>query len=506
MVLLLGDQLTPAISSLRGCDPAATTVLMAEVMAEASYVGHHKKKIAFIFAAMRHFAEELRGSGWTVDYVQLDDPANTGTLAGEVRRAMARHGADTLRVTQPGEWRVLHDLQALDPRPDILPDDRFLCSVEEFAAWAQDRKSLRMEYFYRTMRRKTGLLMDGDQPVGGKWNLDAENRKAAPADMFMPRPPRFKPDAVTSAVLALVADRFAGNFGDLEPFWFPVTRADAQAAAQAFIANALPRFGDYQDAMLAGEKFLYHSVLSPMLNVGLLDPLDLCRMAEDAFHRGAAPLNAVEGFIRQIIGWREFVRGIYWREGPDYVRRNALDAHRPLPAFYWTGQTGMACLAAAIGQTREEAYAHHIQRLMVTGNFALLAGIDPHALHEWYLAVYADAFEWVEAPNTVGMSQHADGGLLGSKPYAASGAYIDRMSDYCGSCRYAVKPRGGQPACPLTALYWHFLERHRARFAGNPRMATAYLSLDRMAEPRRLALRAQAAAFLDHLDAKGTDL
>ena len=506
LVLILGDQLTPAISSLRGCDPATTVILMAEVMAEASYVGHHKKKIAFIFAAMRHFAAELRAAGWAVDYVPLDDPAATGTLGGEVRRAMARHRTDAVRVTHPGEWRVLRDIEGWQPTPVVLPDDRFVCTPEEFAAWADGRKALRMEYFYRAMRRRTGLLMDGDGPVGGTWNLDAENRKAAPADLFMPRPPRFTPDAVTRDVLALVADRFAGNFGDLEPFWLPVTRADAQAAARAFIANALPGFGDYQDAMLAGEKFLYHSVLSPMLNVGLLDPLELCRMAQDAFHRGAAPLNAVEGFIRQIIGWREFVRGIYWREGPDYVRRNALGARRPLPAFYWTGQTGMACLAAAIRQTREEAYAHHIQRLMVTGNFALLAGIDPHELHEWYLAVYADAYEWVEAPNTVGMSQHADGGLVGSKPYAASGAYIDRMSDYCGSCRYAVKPRGGKPGCPLTALYWDFLERHRTTFAGNPRMATAYLSLDRMADPRRLALRAQASAFLAHLDARGTDL
>ena len=506
LVLILGDQLSPALSSLRGLDPARTTVLLCEVIGEASYVGHHQKKIAFIFSAMRHFAQELRGAGWTVDYVTLDDPANTGTLAGEVTRAITRHQASKVRVTEPGEWRVLADLQPLTPAPEILPDDRFLCSHAEFQDWAEGRKALRMEYFYRLMRRKTGLLMDGDEPAGGQWNFDHDNRKRAAPDLFMPQPPRHAPDAITRDVLDLVAQRFGSNFGTLEPFWLPVTRADAERAAQTFITAALPHFGDYQDAMLTGQKFLYHSLLSPLINVGLLDPLAVCRMAEAAWRDGAAPLNAVEGFIRQIIGWREYVRGIYWREGPDYVRRNALGAVRPLPALYWTGRTGMACMAAAIGQTIEEAYAHHIQRLMVTGNFALLTGIDPHALHEWYLAVYFDAFEWVEAPNTIGMSQFADGGLLASKPYAASGAYIDRMSDYCGSCRYSVKLKVGDKACPLNALYWDFIARHRDRFAGNPRMAQMVRTWDRMAETQQAALRQSAARFLERLDETGTDL
>lgn len=348
--------------------------------------------------------------------------------------------------------------------------------------------------------------MEDGAPAGGKWNFDHDNRKRASPDLFMPGPLQCEPDEITHTVLRLVADRFAANFGDLEPFRFPVTRRDARRAAAVFIREALPRFGDFQDAMLSDSKFLFHSVLSPLINVGLLDPLELCRMAEAAWREGRAPLNAVEGFIRQIIGWREFVRGIYWREGRDYVRRNALGADRPLPAMYWTGKTGMACMAAAIGQTREEAYAHHIQRLMVTGNFALLAGVDPHALHEWYLAVYADAFEWVEAPNTIGMSQFADGGLLASKPYAASGAYVDRMSDYCGRCRYAVKQKVGARACPLNALYWDFLARHRDRLATNPRMTQMYATWDRMDEANRQALRAQAAGFLAHLDRAGTDL
>lgn len=506
LTLVLGDQLSPNLAALRASDPRTTVVLMAEVMAEASYVGHHKKKLAFIFSAMRHFAAELRNAGWVVDYVTLDDAANTGALGSEVQRAMARHGASSVRVTQPGEWRVLQDMQQWSPRPEILPDDRFLCSAEEFAGWAGGRKTLRMEHFYRMMRRKTDLLMAGDQPEGGQWNFDHDNRKRLSGDLFLPRPLRFAPDETTRAVLAMVGQRFAGNFGDLEPFWLPVSRADAERAAGAFIQQALPRFGDYQDAMLAQEKFLYHSVLSPMINVGLLDPLALCRMAENAYHRGHAPLNAVEGFIRQIIGWREYVRGIYWLQGPDYARRNALEASRPLPELYWTCRTGMACMSAALGQTREEAYAHHIQRLMVTGNFALLAGVDPHALHEWYLAVYADAFEWVEVPNTIGMSQFADGGLLGSKPYAASGAYIHRMSDYCRSCRYNVDWKTGPDACPFNALYWDFLARHRSRFAGNPRMTQMYRTWDRMAETQQQALREQAGTFLAHLDRHGTDL
>lgn len=506
LAVVLGDQLSPSVSALKSCDPEQTVVLMTEVMAEASYVRHHKKKIAFIFAAMRHFAGELREQGWAVDYVRLDDPDNTGSLAGEVRRAAERHGCERVVATEPGEWRVLADMQAWQPRPEILPDDRFLCSRDEFASWAEGRKVLRMEHFYRVMRRKTGLLMEGDEPAGGQWNFDHDNRKPAEADLFMPQPKRFAPDALTREVLSLVAERFAGNFGALEPFWLPVTRSDAEAAALHFIRTALPKFGDYQDAMLRGQKFLYHSVLSPLINIGLLDPLELCRRVEQEWREGRAALNSVEGFIRQIIGWREYVRGIYWREGPDYARRNALGASRRLPEMYWTGRTGMTCMAEAIGQTAEEAYAHHIQRLMITGNFALLAGIDPHELHEWYLAVYLDAFEWVEVPNTVGMSQHADGGLLGSKPYAASGAYVDRMSDYCGSCRYDVKQKLGPKACPLNALYWDFLARHRDRFERNPRMAQMYRNWDRMAPARQQELRDEAAGFLSGLDRNGSDI
>ena len=501
LILILGDQLTPGLSSLRDVDRSDAVVLMAEVMREASYAPHHKKKIAFLFAAMRHFAQELADAGWSVDYIKLDDPRNSDSLAGEVFEAMARHGPAKLRMTEPGEYRVLDELQGLSAafEVEILPDDRFIASHAEFNGWAEERKSLRMEFFYREMRRKTGFLMDSNEPAGGQWNYDHDNRKPAVRDLLMPSPLRFAPDAITQEVLDLVAERFADNFGTLEPFWFATTRADAEAAFAHFLKHALPKFGDYQDAMLADEKFLYHAVVSPYLNCGLLDPLAMCRAAEAEYREGRAPLNAVEGFIRQIIGWREYVRGIYWREGPDYMRRNALDATRPLPWFYWSAETDMACMRATVEQTRDEAYAHHIQRLMVTGNFALLAGIDPYEVHLWYLAVYADAYEWVEAPNTVGMSQFADGGLLASKPYVSSGAYIDRMSDYCQGCRYDVKAKAGPNACPFNYLYWDFIARHEDRWKANPRMGPIVRSYAKFSDERKAEIRGDAARFLDGL-------
>ena len=502
LVLILGDQLSHGMSSLKAAPDAP--VLMAEVMGEATYVRHHKKKIAFVFSAMRHFAEALREAGREVDYVALDDPENAGDLSGEVHRALKRHDVGRLVVTEPGEHRVLASMRGwaggFGVEVEILPDDRFLASHDAFDAWAEGRKQLRMEYFYREMRRKTGFLMEDGEPAGGKWNYDAENRKPAKADLLVPAPLRVEPDAITEAALRLVEDRFGDHFGDLRPFWFAVTAADAERALDGFIADALPRFGDYQDAMLEGEAFLYHSVLSLYINVGLLDPLEVCRRAEKAWLAGDAPLNAVEGFIRQVIGWREYVRGIYWRAGSDYVARNHFGATRPLPGFYWTGETDMACLRAAIGQTKREAYAHHIQRLMVTGNFAMLIGADPREVHEWYLAVYADAYEWVEAPNTIGMSQFADGGLLASKPYAAGGAYISRMSDYCGGCAYKVSKKTGEGACPFNYLYWDFIARNEGKLRGNPRLGPVYRTWGRMKDETRDAHRRNAKAFLDGLE------
>ena len=505
LVPILGDQLSIDIASLSDVDPDSTTLLMMEVADETTYVRHHKKKIAFILSAMRHHADRLRADGWTVDYVVLDDPDNSGSFTGEIARAVARHAPDRIVVTEAGEWRVaamLDSWETLFGLPvDIRTDTRFVASHADFDDWAADRKSLRMEYFYRVMRRRTGLLMDGDDPAGGEWNFDAENRKPAQADMLMPRPLSFPPDAITTDVLAMVARRFADHPGTLDGFDFAVTHDDAARQQRHFLDHALPRFGDYQDAMLTGEPYLWHSILSPYVNAGLLDPLMLCTAAAARFADGKAPINAVEGFVRQIIGWREYMRGIYWREGPGYVDRNFLGAKRDLPGFYWTGETDMHCLAQAIGQTLTHAYAHHIQRLMVTGNYALLIGADPKQVHEWYLEVYADAYEWVELPNTLGMSQFADGGLLGSKPYAASGAYIDRMSDYCRHCRYDVKKRVGDDACPFNALYWDFLIRNEARLGRNQRLAMPYRNWARMKPADRDATRAQAKAYLASLDA-----
>lgn len=499
----MGDQLSPDIATLRDGVRDRDIVLMAEVRDETTYVPHHPKKIAFILSAMRHHAAALEEDGWCVDYVALEADGNSGSFAGEVHRALERYDCTEVRVTEPGEWRVRRQFEELaDTLPvplAILPDDRFLCSREEFADWAKDRKELRMEHFYRWMRRRTGLLMNEDEPCGGQWNFDADNRKR-PGDGLAPEPPRRQPpDATTKEVLDLVNRHFAGNFGTLEPFWFAVTASDAQAAFAQFVDTSLPSFGAYQDAMLNNEPFLFHAVIALYLNVGLLDPLTVCRTVEAAYRDGDIPINAAEGFIRQIIGWREYVRGLYWLEMPDYAEMNALGHSRPLPDFYWSGETDLTCLSTCIVQTREEAYAHHIQRLMVTGNFALLTGVDPRLVHEWYLAVYADAFEWVELPNTLGMSQFADGGRLGSKPYAAGGNYINRMSDYCGACHYDVKQKTGPEACPFNYLYWNFLDRHEATLSDNPRLAMPYRNWRKRSKADRTAVRESADQFLSSL-------
>ena len=505
LIPVLGDQLSPGLSSLKGAAKKDSVVLMMEVSDETTYVRHHQQKIAYILSAMRHHADALREAGWTVDYVRLDDPDNAGSFTGEVARAVQRHAPDRIVVTEAGEWRVSAMLDAWETLfglpVDVRPDTRFIASHADFETWAAKRAELTMEWFYREMRRRTGLLMEDKKPAGDRWNFDKENRKPAQADLLMPRPLSFAPDQITRDVLALVADRFADHPGTLDGFDYAVTAADAERQAATFFAHALPQFGDYEDAMLTGERFLWHSILSPYINSGLLDPLDLCRRAEAEYRAGRAPLNSVEGYVRQILGWREYMRGIYWREGPTYVDRNFLDHHRPLPAFYWTGETDMHCMAEAIGQTLATAHAHHIQRLMVTGNFALLIGADPKLVHEWYLEVYVDAYEWVELPNTLGMSQFGDGGLLGSKPYVSSGAYIDRMSDYCRHCRYDVKQRTGPDACPFNALYWDFLARHRDKLGDNRRLAMPYRTWDKQSEDARSATLTQAAAFLAALDA-----
>ncbi|MES2290303.1 MAG: cryptochrome/photolyase family protein [Pseudomonadota bacterium] len=501
LIPILGDQLSHDLASLRDTAHSDAVILLMEVAEETTYVRHHKRKIALVLSAMRHFTKELRAAGWTVDYVRLDDADNTGTFSGEVERAIKRNGARSIRIVEPGEWRVKTAIDGWSKQfnipVEVMSDDRFICGILEFQTWAQSRNDLVMEFFYREMRRKTGLLMTADgQPEGGQWNLDKQNRAPPKHGLVFPEPMQFAPDETTAAVIDLVATRFETHFGRLDAFSLPVTAEQARLALAHFIATALPDFGTYQDAMVTGEDWLYHSWLSPALNLGLLNPLEVAQAAADAYAAGDVPLNAAEGFIRQIIGWREYVRGYYWLEMPEVADANALDATRPLPEFYWTGETDMRCMAEAIRKTRDNAYAHHIQRLMVLGNFAMLAGVRPQDVADWFLVVYADAYEWVELPNVIAMSQHADGGRMATKPYAGGGAYINRMSDHCTRCRYDVKQKAGPEACPFNALYWDFLARHDRRFRRNHRMKNMYAGWDRMSPEVQEAYRDSASTFL----------
>ncbi len=498
---ILGDQLTRTLSALADADPARDVILMAEVVEETTYVPHHKQKIAFVLSAMRHFAQALRAEGFTVHYIALDDAAPCPDFTAALVRAIGAHAPDRVIATEPGEWRVREMMTAwqatLGLPVEIRADDRFYASVDDFRTWAQGKTQYRLEYFYRDLRRRHGILMADGQPVGGQWNFDADNRKPWPKKRSPPRRLRFAPDAITTDVIAFVAQRFPDNFGDLDDFGWPVTRTDARRALDAFIAEALPSFGDHQDAMLRAQPFLYHALLSPALNAGLLTAREVVDAAVAAYARGDAPINAVEGFVRQILGWREYVRGVYWVRMPAYADTNALGADRPLPWFYWSGETKMACVADVVETTRRHAYAHHIQRLMVTGVLGLLWGVRPAALEEWYLAVYADAYEWVELPNVHGMALYADGGVLASKPYAAGGGYINRMSDYCRGCRFDPSKRVGEDACPFTTLYWDFLARNTGALKANVRLAMPYRTLATMAPEDRAAIAARADAIRD---------
>ena len=497
VIVVLGDQLDAASAAFDGFDPAQDAVWMAECAGEATYVWSHQARIALFLSAMRHFRETLRAQGFTVHYRATGEHPHT-RLIEALRADLPKLKPQKIILLEPGEWRLTQDFSTLKLPVEIRPDRHFLCSRSEFAHWMQGRKKPLMEHFYRWMRGRQGWLMQGREPVGGQWNFDAENRgsfsKAGPPQRS--HPVSFPPDAITREVLALVARDYAQHPGSLASFDWPVTREEALETLDDFIVERLPRFGDYQDAMWANEPWprtlLWHSRLSVALNLHLLDPREVCQAAIAAYTRGDAPLASVEGFVRQILGWREYVRGLYFHHMPAYLDDNALGAEEPLPAFYWSGDTEMRCLHHAISETLRHGYAHHIQRLMVTGLFALLLGVRPRAVHEWYLAVYVDAVEWVELPNTIGMSQHADGGLMGSKPYVASGKYIQRMSNYCTGCRYDPAVSTGPRACPFTTLYWDFLARHEARFANHPRLKMQLKNLARLDEPTRSAIAAQA--------------
>lgn len=492
LVLVLGDQLEAGSAAFDGFDPACDAILQMEVREEATYIRQHKRRLAFFFAAMRHFRDEQRAAGRQVVYSELDDPANRGSFAAEVRRRAAELNPQRLILLEPGDWRVQEQLSALGLPLEIRADRHFLCSHETFASFADQHPRLVLETFYRFMRRRLGVLLEPDGvPSGGKWNFDAENRAAfGRKPPPIPAPRRFPPDATTRGVLALVAEQFPDSPGRLEGFDFPVTRAQALEALDDFVAHRLSAFGTYQDAMLGGEPVLFHSRLSGPLNLHLLNPREVVdTVIGNPSH---APLNAVEGFVRQVIGWRELVRGVYWRFMPGYAEANALAADMPVPRFYWTGETDMRCLVEAIGHTIDHAYAHHIERLMVLGLFCLLLGAHPGEVHRWHMSMFWDAIDWVSLPNALGMSQYGDGGIIATKPYAASGSYINRMSDHCRQCRYDPHKADGEDACPFTTFYWDFLARHRARLARNPRMRFAYLNLARKDSDELAAIRRRA--------------
>lgn len=505
IALILGDQLSASISSLQKLSKTRDWIVMAEVGVEARYVAHHKQKIALIFSAMRHFAQQLQADGWQVHYHYYDRDKPEIGLNDVLMEFLAQNPVDQIYVTECGEYR-LHQ-QMLDTWPQqlgvpvtLVEDTRFICSKAEFVQWAQGRKQLRMEYFYREMRRKTGLLMEGDQPIGGQWNFDSDNREPYRGDPAIPSRPAFVYDDIDTTVFELVDKEFASHPGTLTHFNWPTNREQALQALAGFIDTRLRWFGDYQDAMQQSQHFMFHSLISTSLNCGLLTALEVCQAAERAWRDKLAPLNAVEGFIRQVIGWREYVRGIYWMNMPAYAEQNSLNNTRNLPEYYWTGETRMACMKACFKNTFDHAYAHHIQRLMVTGNFALLAGVIPTQICDWYLAVYADAYDWVELPNTLGMVMHADGGLLASKPYAASGSYIHKMSDYCRHCEYQVKTSTEHNSCPFNSLYWHFVSRHADQFARNPRMSMIYRSYERMSDDKKQALHLRSSYLLEHIN------
>ncbi len=509
LILILGDQLDEHSAAFDGFDPKQDAIWMAEVAHESEKVWVSKPRIAIFLAAMRHFRDALCKRGWRVfyraltdknaDWSGLPDKGNPGeTFALQLAWTIAQSRPAKLIVVEPGEWSVREELMAAASAAgvplEIRTDRHFLCDAVEFAAHADGRKQLRMEFFYREMRQKTGVLMDDGKPAGGEWNFDHENRESFGKDGpgLLPAPRRFLPDKTTREVLTMVSARFAKHPGELDHFDWPVTAAEAREALDDFIAHRLPDFGRWEDAMWSGEPWLYHSRLSAALNLKLLDPREVLAAAESAWRKKRAPIASVEGFIRQILGWREFVRGIYWRFMPGYLERNTLAADQPLPPFYWTGETEMNCLRHALRQTLDHGYAHHIQRLMVTGLFSLLVGVRPREIHAWYLSVYVDAVEWVELPNTLGMSQYADGGVMASKPYIASGKYIQRMSNYCTGCRFDPAERTGPRACPFTTLYWDFLLRHEAVLAKNPRIVMQVRNLKRLRDDEKAAIQAQA--------------
>lgn len=502
IIAILGDQLNLNISSLKNCDKERDIILMCEIFEECTTPKHHKKKIAFILSCMRHFSDELINLGFNVFYTKLDDQDNTHSFKSEILRCCKKYHINKVKVTHPGEYRVLENLSSLAKENidlQIIEDDRFLCSKDEFKDFAKDKKSLLMESFYRKMRVKYNILMDGDKPIGDKWNYDLENRKPPKKDLKIPNHYQNQPDQITKTIIDLVNEKFSNHFGDIEPFYFAVNSNQAMSAFKKFIDERLENFGTYQDAMIENEDFMFHSHIGFYLNNGLLDPLEVIKLVEEEYRKGKININSAEGFIRQILGWREYIRGIYWLKMPEYKKLNFLNAKNKLPEFYWNGKTKMNCIKECVKNTKQNSYAHHIQRLMVLGNFALISGIDPDEINEWYLIVYADAYEWVELPNVSGMVLFADGGILATKPYAASGSYINKMSNYCKNCSYKVKEKSGEEACPFNYLYWNFLLENKLVLSKNHRMAMIYRVLEKFDEKKIENIKNDSQKFLNKI-------
>jgi deoxyribodipyrimidine photolyase-related protein len=500
--LLFPDQLSHSLASLKDL-MHEDVILMCELMNEATFIKHHPKKLAFQFATMRHFAAELERKGCNLRYVAITDKDNTQNYKDEILRAAKYFHIKKLVITEPSEYRLLQIVESLKSEMDIeiKNDDRFLYNIDEFKNWASGFKQLRMEFFYRHMRKKYQILLEEDgSPIGGKWNFDQENRKPPTKNLKGSRRISHQKSIILQEVLALVQEKFSEHFGDLDPFYYALTRAQAIIELDDFIDHILPFFGDYQDAMVKGEPYLNHSLLSSYINAGLLLPLEICKKAEQAYKEGKVSLNSAEGFIRQILGWREYIRGIYWLKMPKYAQLNYFNTKRTLPAFYWGAPTYMSCIAEVVMQTKEHAYSHHIQRLMVTGNFALLAGIDVKEVQEWYLAVYSDAYEWVEMPNTLGMALFGDGGIVGSKPYAASGKYINKMSNFCQGCYYDPNETTGERACPFNSLYWDFLSRNKSKLINNQRLGYVYSTWEKFSQDKQLEIKNKAQAIFSKLD------
>lgn len=492
---MTGDQCSLRNSAFEGVDRATACVLIIESTARAQLVPYHKRKLVLIYSVMRHFADDLRAAGWTVDYY-----AERDSYEAPFAEHVAKVRPERVRVMQQSEYGATERLRAIAETHGIAVDvtahTNFVSESADFDRLASSADArVTMERFYRAMRKKTGYLMDGDMPVGGAWNYDAENRKPPRAGLTFPPPARFEPDAITREVIAMVERRFATHPGTIGDFALPVSRLHALAALEVFCTTRLDTFGPWQDAMIAGERVMSHSLLSSSLNTGLLHPDDVCERAELAYRSGVARLTSVEGFIRQVIGWREYIWQVYWKRMPAYRTRNALGADLPLPQFYWTGDTEMACLREALIDVRETAYAHHIQRLMILGNFALIAGFDPVQTNDWFWAMFIDGYDWVMVPNVIGMTLHADGGDVATKPYASSANYINGMSNYCASCRFNPKQLDGDDACPFNALYWDFIGRNADRFGRNQRMRMIVASWSKKDPSWQARVRGRATAL-----------